>query len=99
MIAYVLKGADGSRLEFEAGAGDVYMWEKRYKGKSLGSLKADIHMWDLYAIAHQTALRTGDWDGSLDDFVAAYPDLDWQEMKRREIKLGDPTQPAASDAG
>lgn len=96
MIAYVLKGADGGELKFTAVGRDVFMWEKAYKGKSLGQLKDNFHMWDLYAIAHQAAKRLGHFDGGLDAFVDAYPDLDWEEMAKQPIAMPDPTQSAAS---
>lgn len=99
MIRYHLRPADGGEsLQFDATARDVFMWEKRYTGKSLGQLKDNFHMWDLYAIAHQAALRLElvDADMKLDPFVEAYPDLDWQEMAKEPIQMPDPTQSAAS---
>lgn len=96
MIAYALVSQDGEKLEFKATARDVFMWEKAYKGKSFGQLKDNLHMWDLYAIAHQAATRLGHFDGSLDDFTLTYPDLDWLEMAKQPIAMADPTQPAQS---
>lgn len=98
MIAYVLVGQDGDKLEFTATARDVFMWEKVYKGKSFGALKENLYMWDLYAIAHQAATRLAlvDPGMKLDPFVDAYPDLDWREMAKQPIQLEDPTQPAQS---
>lgn len=96
MIAYALVGQDGEKLEFTATARDVFMWEKAYKGKSFGQLKDNLHMWDLYAIAHLACKRLGHTDLALDPFVDAYPDLDWREMAKQPIAMEDPTQPAQS---
>ena len=93
MFTLTLTPDYGDELVVEADSRDIFVWEKTNKGKSLGQLKSNLLMGDLYTIAHITCKRLGeDVPGKLDDFVKAYK-LDWDE---EEVEDADPTQSAAS---
>jgi hypothetical protein len=93
MITFTLTPDHGDDLEVEADSRDIYVWEKTNRGKSLGQLKSNLLMGDLYAIAHITCKRlTEDVPAKLDDFVKAYA-LDFEQEDEGDA---DPTQSAAS---
>jgi hypothetical protein len=94
MFTLTLTPDYGDQLEVEADSRDIFVWEKTHKGKSLGQLKSNLLMGDLYVIAHITCKRLGeDVPAKLDEFVQAYK-LDFEE---EDADAGvDPTQPAAS---
>ncbi|WP_406046583.1 hypothetical protein [Kribbella sp. NBC_00889] len=96
MITFTLTPDYGDSLVVEADSRDIFVWEKTNKGKSLGQLKDNLLMGDMYPIAHIAAKRLGeDVPGKLDDFVQAYK-LDWDEDEAEAETAADPTQPAAS---
>ena len=93
MITFTLTPDYGDALTVEADSRDIFVWEKTNKGKSLGQLKDNLLMADMYPIAHIACKRLGeDVPAKLDDFVKAYK-LDWDE---EEVEDADPTQSAAS---
>ena len=94
MFTLTLTPDHGGELVVEADSRDIYVWEKTNRGKSLGQLKSNLLMGDLYAIAHITCKRLReDVPQKLDEFVQAYA-LDFEEDDASEDV--DPTQPAAS---
>lgn len=94
MITFTLTPDYGDSLTVEADSRDIFMWEKTNKGKSLGQLKDNLLMADMYPIAHIACKRLGeDVPSKLDEFVQAYK-LDWDEEEAGED--ADPTRPAAS---
>ena len=97
MITFTLTPDYGDPLVVEADSRDIFVWEKTNKGKSLGQLKDNLLMGDMYPIAHIAAKRLGeDVPGKLDDFVKAYK-LDWDEDEAESAAdPADPTQSAAS---
>lgn len=77
MIGFKLTPDDGETFEVTAKSRDVYLWEKTSKGKSFKQLMDSMSMVDLYAIAHLAAKRTGQFDGTLDEFSKTV-DLDFE---------------------
>lgn len=95
MFTLTLTPDYGDVLEVEADSRDIFVWEKTNKGKSLGQLKSNLLMGDLYVIAHITCKRLGEnVPAKLDEFVQAYK-LDFEE-EAEGGEDADPTQPAAS---
>ena len=97
MFTLTLTPDYGDPIEVEADSRDIFVWEKTNKGKSLGQLKDNLLMGDMYPIAHIAAKRLGeDVPSKLDDFVKAYK-LDWDEDEAESAAdAADPTQSAAS---
>jgi hypothetical protein len=96
MFTLTLTPDHGAELVVEADSRDIYVWEKTHKGKSLGQLKSNLLMTDLYAIGHIACKRLReDVPSKLDEFVQAYA-LDFEEEAEDGADV-DPTQPAASD--
>ncbi len=60
-------GQDEYRVK--SSARDIVQWERGGKNRSLASLQQDIHMEDLYAIAHLASKRNRLFNGSLNDFI------------------------------
>lgn len=92
MITFTLTPDDGEEFEVTATSRDVYMWERVYQGKSLGQLKANLLMGDLYALAHLACKRQRQYVGKFEDFEASH-DLDFKEDKQNGA---GPTPPAVS---
>lgn len=58
----------GDEFEIESSTRDVLNWEKTTKGASLGKLKENPTMTDLYKIAHFTVQRLQKFTGDLAEF-------------------------------
>ena len=96
MFTLTLTPDYGDELVVEADSRDIFVWEKTNKGKSLGQLKSNLLMGDLYTIAHITCKRlTLDVPTKLDEFVQAYK-LDFEEEDADGSDDVDPSRPAAS---
>lgn len=96
MITFTLTPDYGDPLTVEADSRDIYVWEKTGKGRSLGMLKDNVPMAEMYPIAHIACRRLGeDVPGKIEDFVRAYK-LDWDEDQAKDETGADPTQSAAS---
>lgn len=96
MFTLTLTPDYGDPIEVEADSRDIFVWEKTNKGKSLGQLKSNLLMGDLYTIAHITCKRlTLDVPTKLDEFVQSYR-LDFEEDDADGSDDADPSRPAAS---
>jgi hypothetical protein len=96
MITFTLTPDHGEELVIEADSRDIYVWERTNRGKSLGQLKDNLLMGDLYPIAHIAAKRqAADVPAKLEDFVNTYR-LDWDEDQAVDVTAADPTQSAVS---
>lgn len=67
MITLTVKPDDDDEYEVTAGARDVLVWERATKG-SFSKLMDDLHMVDLYKLAHIASVRQGLYEGKLADF-------------------------------
>lgn len=92
MITFTLDPDEGDEYQVTATSRDVYMWEKVYRGKSLGQLKANLLMGDLYALAHLACKRQRQFAGTFDEFEESH-DLKFETDDQQEV---GPTPPAAS---
>lgn len=96
MITFTLLPDGADEFKVTATSRDVYMWEKVYRGKSLGQLKANLLMTDLYALAHLACKRQRQYEGTFDEFESTH-DLDFKTDDQDQNEAG-PTPPAASPA-
>ncbi|MCM4080409.1 hypothetical protein [Paractinoplanes hotanensis] len=89
MIKLKIMPDEGDAYELAATSRDIAKWERTNKGASLAKLQADMHATDLYKIAYNAAVRTGQFDGTAKDFEES---CDLDELDEDEV---DPTQSAA----
>lgn len=60
---------DGDRpYTIESSMRDVLAWEKQQPGRAAQQLSDNIHIADLYWVAHRAAKRQGRYEGTLKDF-------------------------------
>jgi hypothetical protein len=93
MFKFKVVSDDGEALEFKAGTRDIAMWEKTNSGKSMAGLLRDLHVSDMYKIAHLAARRQQLYNGTLAEFEANF-DIVSELMTVEEEP--DPTQSAPS---
>lgn len=98
MITVKVTPDDGRMYELTADSRDIYTWERTTKGASFAKLMSDMHMTDVYKVAHIAAQRQGQFDGTLADFADthALDMIDEDEQGADEDEQG-PTRSAASD--
>lgn len=70
---------------------DIAVWERRNNKNSFARLQSDMHITDVYAVAHIAAVRLGHYDGTAKDFEASC-DLD---VLDDDEAASDPTRPGA----
>lgn len=71
MIDFEVTPDAGEMYKVTATSRDVYVFEKTNKGKSFAQIMNDVHMTDMYRLAHLAAKRQQMFDGTLDDFVGS----------------------------
>ena len=88
---------EGEPFELEARTRDVLVWEKAGKDRSMAGLLADLHLEDLYRIAHIAATRQKLFEGNGQQFQDSY-DLNvkklLEEVEDEDYTGPDPTQQA-----
>lgn len=67
MIDFKLTPDGGDTYEVKATTRDILQWERTTKGASLKKLMEELHMADLYKVAHFAARRTQQFTGSLQE--------------------------------
>lgn len=92
MMDFKVTPDEGDEYEVTATSRDVYVFEKTHKGKSFNGVMTDMHMTDLYALAHIASRRQQLYTGSLDEFAKTC-DID---PINSDDDDPDPTQPEAS---
>lgn len=91
MFDFTVKPDGGDEFRVTATSRDVYVFEKATKGRrSMASITTDMHMSDMYGLAHLAATRQQMFTDSLDQFAASC-DIDLVDVEEP-----DPTPPARS---
>lgn len=90
MIEFTVVPDGGETYVVTATSRDVFVWEKLGKGRSLSQMKANLHMADMYQLAHLASKRQQLFAGSLEEFT------DSCDLQFEEDDEPDPTQPEAS---
>lgn len=90
MITFTIRPDGGKPYPLTATSRDVFVYEKTNKGKSFASIMNDLHMSDMYGLAHLAARRQQLFAGTLAEFAESC-DLDMEDDDE-----ADPTQPEAS---
>ncbi|EHR62631.1 hypothetical protein [Saccharomonospora cyanea] len=70
MFTITVKPDGVEAFTVEATSRDVLNWERTNKGVNLKKLEQAPSMVDFYKIAHFAVQRTGQWAGSVDEFMA-----------------------------
>jgi hypothetical protein len=68
MFTLTIKPDGGEPFEVEATTRDVLVWEKTGQNRSMSTLVNDMHIADVYQVAHIAARRLQLFTGSLKDF-------------------------------
>jgi hypothetical protein len=98
MFTLTVKPDGGEPFEYEVTTRDVLVWEKAGRDRSMSRLVNDMHLADVYQVAHIAARRLQLFTGSLDEFEKTC-DLDIRKMltdddeKEDSDSESDPTQP------
>lgn len=91
MFDFTVKPDGGDEFRVTATSRDVYVFEKATKGRrSMAAITTDMHMSDMYGLAHLAATRQQLFTGSLDEFAAGC-DIDLADDEEP-----DPTRPDQS---
>lgn len=91
MFTFKISPDDGEPYEVVATTRDIARWERTTKGASLRQLQTEMRATDLYVIAHNAAVRHGQYDGPLKEFQDTC-DITVLDDEEEEP---DPTLPAA----
>lgn len=92
MIDFKIQPDGKDEFEVKATSRDVYVWEKAGRGRSFQKLTADLHMTELYEVAHIAARRQQLFTGSLEEFATTCELKFEQADDAQEV---DPTSPVA----
>lgn len=87
MFTFTVKPDGGEPFTVTATSRDVLAWERANKGVNLKKLEQAPSMLDFYKIAHFAVQRTGQWAGSVDEFMATC-----------EIEVGEDDEPDPTNA-
>lgn len=89
MFTFKVTPDEGKEFSVTADSRDIMLWEKTTQGRTLGKLKDDLRMADLYKIAYLAVARTKKFDGD----QAAFEKTCVIEEQGDEEEA-DPTSPA-----
>jgi len=99
VFTFTIKPDGGEPFEIEASTRDILVWEKAGRDRSMSRLVNDMHMADVYQVAHIAARRLQMFTGPLDEFEKTC-DLDIRKILTDESDgddgsdgESDPTQP------
>ena len=99
MFTFVVTPDGGAPYEIKASTRDVLMWEETGRDRSMAGLLSDMHLADIYRIAHIAARRQGLFDGNAQQFKDTC-DINVKKVLEdatdEEYAGPDPTQPEAS---
>jgi hypothetical protein len=91
VFTFTVRPETGEPFEIKATTRDVLVWEEAGRDRSMAGLVSDMHMKDLYWIAHCAARRQALFNGPLDEFKKT---MDLDISKVLEMETPDPTQQA-----
>lgn len=93
MFEFTVKPDAGEPFDVEGTTRDVLAWERTTKGASIGAMKTNPKLTDLYKIAHLAATRQQLFTGSLETFMETCDLIVHDEDDEDEGDDGpDPTQ-------
>jgi hypothetical protein len=90
MIDFKVQPEHGEAFEVKADSRDIYVWEKAGRGRSMAKLLSDLHMTELYQVAHIAARRQQLFMGSLDEFAECVLHFETDDDEGEDA---DPTRP------
>jgi hypothetical protein len=89
MFEFTIRPDDADEYKVTATSRDFYVFERTTKGRSFADVGTNLHMADMYKLAHLASKRQQLFNGTLDEFASSC-DIDFEEEEEP-----DPTQPEA----